>query len=119
MKPWTGNAPLAWVAALAFTIAVSWGQVSASPRPLLGLRNLTAPQVGWPLAIVTFLLALFLSCPGLLSRDRLLICAGFSLCLFVVVAFYASPVAAGIFLFIGANIIRGSSSEPRAMEAKP
>jgi hypothetical protein len=51
-------------------------------------------------------MAVFLSIPPLLSRERLLICAGFSLCLFLVVAFYASMAAAVIFAFVGANIIR-------------
>ncbi|MBP1750505.1 MAG: hypothetical protein H6Q52_3044 [Deltaproteobacteria bacterium] len=106
MKPWKGNAPLAWIAAFAFFIAVSWPHLSEYALPLLGLRNITTPSVGWPLAIVTLLMALFLSFPGLLSRDRLLICAGFSLCLCLVVAFYVSPVAASVFLVIGVNIIR-------------
>jgi hypothetical protein len=106
MKPWKGNAPLAWVAAFAFFIAMSWPHLSESPLPFLGLRNLSTPHVGWPLALVALFMALFLSFPSLLSRDRSLICAGFSLCLFLVVTFYVSPVAAIIFLFIGVNIIR-------------
>jgi len=106
MKPWKGNAPLAWIAAFAFFMAVSWPHLSESALPFIGLRNLTTPHVGWPLALVTLFMALFLSFPSLLSRDRLLICAGFSLCLFLVVTFYVSPVAAIIFLFIGANIVR-------------
>jgi len=106
MKPWKGNAPLAWIAAFAFFIAVSWPHLSESALPFIGLRNLTTPHIGWPLALITLFMALFLSFPSLLSRDRLLICAGFSLCLFLVVTFYVSPVAAIIFLFIGANIIR-------------
>jgi hypothetical protein len=106
MKPWKGNAPLAWIAAFAFFLAVSWPHLFESTLPFMGLRNLTAPHVGWPLALVTLFMVLFLSFPSLLSRDRLLISAGFSLCLFLVVTFYVSPVAAIIFLFIGINIIR-------------
>jgi hypothetical protein len=106
MKPWKGNAPLAWIAAFAFFIAVSWPHFSESELPFVGLRNLAAAHVGWPLALVTLFMALFLSFPSFLSRDRLLICAGFSLCLFLVVSFYVSPVVAIMFLFIGANIIR-------------
>ncbi len=106
MKPWKGNAALAWITALAFFIAVSWPHISESALPLMGLRNLTPPYVGWPLTLVTLFMASFLSFPRLLSRDRLLICAGFSFCLFLVVSFYVSPVAAAMFLFIGANILR-------------
>ena len=72
----------------------------------MGLRNLTAPHVGWPLTVVTLIMALFLSAPSVLSRDRLLICAGFSLCLYLVVTFYVSMVAPLLLLFIGVNIIR-------------
>ena len=51
-------------------------------------------------------MALFLSFPTILSRDRLLVFAGCSLCLFLVVTFYVSPVAAPMPGFIAANIIR-------------
>lgn len=103
-----GSAPLAWLAAAAFLFAASWPHYSASALPLLGLQNLTKPLIGWPLAVVTLLMALFLSFSSVLTRERLLICAGFSFCLFVVTAFYASPVAAVIFLFIGVNLLRES-----------
>ncbi len=106
MKPSKGNAPLAWITALAFFLAAYWPHLSQSALPLIGLRNLTAPHVGYPLALVTLFMALFLSFPSLLSRERLLICAGFSLCLFLAVTFYVSPVAAVTFLFIGVNIVR-------------
>jgi hypothetical protein len=106
MRPLNGSAPLAWIAALGFFVAVSWPHFSASELPLMGLQNLTAPRVGWPLAVVTSIMALFLSFPSVLSRDRLLICAGFSLCLFLVVTFYVSPGAALLLGFTGANIIR-------------
>ncbi|WP_019139986.1 hypothetical protein [Noviherbaspirillum massiliense] len=105
MKPFSGNAPLAWVAALGALMAVLWPYFSASPLPLPGLRNLSAPLIGWPLAAVSFAMAAWLSLPAWQSRDRLLICAGFSLCLCFVVALYASMVAACIFAFIGKNII--------------
>lgn len=106
MRPLHGNAPLAWIATLGFFIAVVWPHFSEAELPLMGLRNLTAPRVGWPLTVVTLLMALFLSIPSILSRDRLLVCAGFSLCLYLVVTFYVSPVAPLLFLFIGVNIIR-------------
>jgi len=106
MRPLNGSAPLAWLAAIGFFIAVSWPHFSESALPLVGLRSLTAPHVGWPLTVATLIMALFLSFPRILSRDRLLICAGFSLCLFLVVTFYVSPVAALMLGFIAANIIR-------------
>jgi hypothetical protein len=108
MKPFNGNAPLAWIAALGFLLAVSWPYFFESELPLAGLRNLTAPGIGWPLSVVSFVMALFLSFPRFLSRDRLLVCAGFSLCLYLVVSFYVSPVVPLMFLFIGVNIIRES-----------
>jgi hypothetical protein len=110
LKPWKGNAPLAWVATLAFSLAASWRYYSESEFPLIGLRNLVNPQIGWPLALVTLALAMFLSFPNLLSKERMLICAGFSFGLFVATVFYASPVAGIIFAFIGANLVRESRS---------
>ena len=106
MRPLNGNAPLAWIAALGFFVAVSWPHFSETELPLLGLRNLTAPHIGWPLTVTTLTIALFLSFPRILSRERLLVCAGFSLCLYLVVTFYVSMVAPLMLLFIGVNIIR-------------
>ncbi len=100
---------------LGFTLAVTWPHFSASALPLVGLRNLTAPHVGWPLVLVTLFMALFLSFPSLLSKDRLLICAGFSLCLYLVVTFYVSPVAAVMYLFIGVNIVRETTGSRSAL----
>jgi hypothetical protein len=90
--------------------AAWWPHFSESELPLVGLRNLSSPLIGWPLTLITFGMAFFLSFPDFLSRERLLVCAGFSFCLFVVVAFYASPVAAGIFVLIGAYLVRESRS---------
>ena len=114
MKPWKGSAPLAWIAAIAFSFAAWWPHYSESALPLVGLRNLTNPLIGWPLALITLAMAVFLSFPKFLSKERLLICAGFSFCLFVVTVFYASPVAAVMFVFIGANLVRESRSPKRA-----
>ena len=113
MRPFNGNAPLAWIAALGFFIAVSWPHFSGTELPLMGLRNLAAPHIGWPLTVVTLIMALFLSFPSILSRDRLYICAGFSLCIYVVVTLYVSPVAPLLLLFIGVNIIR-EANRPNA-----
>lgn len=110
MRPWRGSAPLAWVAAVAFFVAAWWPSYSDSGSPLIGLRSLTNPLIGWPLTIVTSAMALFLSFPGFLTKERLLVGAGFSFCLFVVTAFYASPVAAAVFVLIGANLIRETRS---------
>jgi hypothetical protein len=109
MKPLNGNAPLAWIAALGFLFAVSWSHFSETELPLIGLQNLTVPIIGWPLSMVTLSMALFLSFPSILTRERLLIFAGFSLCLYLVVTFYVSPVAPLLLLFIGVNIIRESN----------
>ena len=125
MRPLNGSAPLAWIAAIGFFVAVSWSHFSESQLPLMGLRNLTAPYVGWPLTAVTLIMALFLSFPSIVSRDRLLICAGFSFCLVLVVTFYVSPVAALMLGFIAANIIREavkpnpSLQGPRDEAARP
>lgn len=108
MKPLNGNAPLACIAALGFLFAVSWSHFSETELPLMGLRNLTVPIIGWPLSAVTLSMALFLSFPSILSRERLLILAGFSLCLYLVITVYVSPAAPLLLLFIGVNIIRES-----------
>jgi hypothetical protein len=115
MKPWKGNAMLAWVAASAFLIAASWPHISESQLPFMGLRNLSTPHVGWPLTLIALIMALFLSFPRFLSRDRLLICAGFALCLFLVVTFYVSPVAGLMFGFIGGNIVRETAMPNSAL----
>jgi hypothetical protein len=101
-----GNALLAWMSVAGFLVAVSWPRFFPSELPLPGLRNLSAAHVGWPLVLVALAIAVFLSVPGWLSKERLLICAGFSICVFLGVAFYVSPVAAILFLFIGANLVR-------------
>ena len=119
MKPLKGSAPLAWLAAIAFLVAASWARFSTSDLPLLGLRQLSNPIIGWPLAVVTLAMALFLSFPVLLTRERRLVCAGFSFCLFAVVAFYASPVAATIFVLIGANLVRESRRNQAGQSAAP
>lgn len=116
MKPLNGNAPLAWIAALGFLFAVSWSHFSETELPLMGLRNLTVPIIGWPLSAVTLSMALFLSFPSILSRERLLILAGFSLCLYLVVTFYVSPAAPLLLLFIGVNIIRESRKPDLAIK---
>jgi hypothetical protein len=115
VKPWKGSAALAWVATIAFLLAAWWPHYSESALPLIGLRNLTNPLIGWPLALITLAMAVFLSFPKFLSKERLLICAGFSFCLFVVTVFYASPVAAIVFIFIGANLVRESRSPSRTL----
>lgn len=115
MRPLNGNAPLAWISALAFLFAVSWPHFSETELPLMGLRNLTAPRIGWPLTLITLIIALFLSFPSILSRDRLLICAGVLLCLYLVVTFYVSMVAPLTFLFLGTNIIREAATPNSAL----
>jgi hypothetical protein len=118
MKPWTGSALLAWIAFAGFLFAAWWPHFSQFALPLVGLQNLTNPIIGWPLAAITFALALLLSFPSFLTKERLLISAGFSFCLFVVTAFYASPVAAVVFLFVGANLVRETRSPKRTSQAE-
>lgn len=106
MKPFSGNAPLAWVLALGAMAAVSWPRWFGASVPLPGLRSLEPPTVGWPFAAASLALALFLSTPRLLSRERLLVCAGMCLALCIVTAFYVSPTAGLLFGFIGGNLLR-------------
>lgn len=108
-----GNALLAWISVAGFLVAVSWPQFFPSELPLPGLRNLSAAHVGWPLVLVALVMAVFLSVPGWLSKERLLICAGFSFCMFFGVTFYVSPGAAIPFLFIGGNLVRQTMATGR------
>ena len=105
---WKGNALLAWLAAVAYAAAALWPYLLAGEIPLLGLRALSAPQLGAPLALAALATAVFLSVPGWSSRDRLLVCAGASLCLFAVVTYAVGASAALPWLFIGGNILRES-----------
>lgn len=111
MKPFSGNAPLAWILALGAVAATGWPRWFGGSVPLPGLRSLESPQVGWPFAIAAMALALFLSVPHLLTRDRLLVCAGACLALCIVTAFYVSPTAGLLFGFIGSNILREQRRE--------
>lgn len=106
MRPWAGSAPLAWLAVVGAAMALLWPEFVGKEVPLPGLRLLSARTVGWPLAVIALAMAIFLSVPRFLSRDRLLICAGVALCLFGVLVVYVSPVFALVFGFIAANIIR-------------
>lgn len=114
MRRWLSSrkadALLAWLATLAYAAAALWPQVTGRAIPLLGLRSLGDPHVGLPLVLATFALALFLSVPGWASRDRLLLCAGAALCLFVVVAVAVGVSAAIPFAFIGGNLLRETRS---------
>lgn len=105
-KTWNANALIAWIAGVVFLGAAIWPNWSESAFPLAGLRNLTTPLVGWPLALVALAIAVFLSMPRFLTRDRLLICAGFCFCLFLAAALYAAPTAALSFGFISGNLMR-------------
>jgi hypothetical protein len=101
-----GDALLAWLAVAAYAAAALWPHLAGRPIPLLGLRSLGDVHVGLPLVVATFGLALFLSVPSWATRDRLLVCAGASLCLFVVVAYAVGASAALPFAFIGGNLLR-------------
>lgn len=115
LSSWKGNALLAWLAVAAYGAAAAWPWIAGHPIPLLGLRALGNLHVGVPLVLVTLALAVFLSVPGWTTRDRMLVCAGASLCLFAVVTYAVGASAAMPFAFIGANILRESRhSGPRS-----
>jgi hypothetical protein len=111
MKPFSGNAPLAWIMAVGAVIAVCWPTWFGASVPLPGLRGLESPQVGWPFATASIALAVFLSIPRLLSRDRLLVCAGACLALCLVAMLYVSPMSGLLFGFVGGNILRENRAE--------
>lgn len=69
-------------------------------------------MVGWPLALVTLALAVCVSVPAFLNRERTLMSAGFCFCLFAVTAFYASMVAAVTFVLLGVQLVRDSRTLP-------
>jgi len=103
------NAVVGWASALMFLTATAWTRFSASEMPLRGLKELEHPAVGGPLTLVTLVLAVFLSIPPLWTRERRLVCAGFCLCLFLVVGLYAVPSGALGFALIAVNLLRESS----------
>lgn len=103
-----GNAWLAWLAAGAYAAAAAWPHWFGGPIALQGLRALGDLHVGVPLTTVALGLAVFLSVPAWTTRDRLLVCAGASLCLFAVVVYAVGASAALPFAFIGGNILRES-----------
>lgn len=108
LSSWRGNALLAWLAVAAYAAAVAWPHLAGSAIPLLGLRALGDVHVGAPLLLATLALAVFLTVRTWTTRDRMLVCAGASLCLFVVVAYGVGASAALPFAFIGGNILRES-----------
>ncbi|QRK05702.1 hypothetical protein JQX13_36980 [Archangium violaceum] len=100
------NALLAWVAAAAFVAAAAWPSVAGSEFPLVGLRPLSDPRAGWPLAGATVALAAFLSAPRWHSRRTLLACAAVTLALFLATVFFVAPAAALVFGFLTGNLVR-------------
>jgi hypothetical protein len=110
LSSWKGNALLAWLAAVAYGAAALWPHVFGGRIPLVGLRGLGDVHVGVPLLLATLAIAVFLSVPRWTSRDRLLVCAGASLCLFAVVAYAVGASAALPFAFIGGNLLRENRS---------
>ena len=101
-----GNAILAWISAAAFAFATAWAQFADTPIGFAGLREFGPPALAWSVVLVTALMALFLSLPRLHTRARLVACSAFSFLLFMVVAFFTSPVAAMLLAFISGNLFR-------------
>lgn len=109
-----GNAVLAWICVAGFSFATAWAQFAGSPVPFAGLREFSPPLLGWSLVFATALLALFLTLSRFHTRRRLRACCAFSAMLFLVVGFFASPVAAVLLAFISANLFRETRAAPRA-----
>ena len=105
-KSWNGNALLAWLAVTAFAVATLWPHVAGSPIPLIGLRALSDARMGVPLLACALALAVFLSRPAWITRDRRLVCGGAALCLFAVVTYAMGLAVALPFAFIGGNLLR-------------
>ena len=112
LSSWKGNALLAWLAVAAYAAAALWPHLVGRPFPLLGLRGLADLHAGVPLVLVTLALAVFLTVPAWSTRDRLLVCAGASLCLFAVVTYALGASAALPFAFIGGNLLRETHVSP-------
>jgi hypothetical protein len=112
LKTWSGNAALAWLAVTAFALAALWPHAVGGEVALVGLRPLADMHVGAPLVLVALALAVFLSVRSWSTRDRLLVCAGASLCLFAVVTYAVGASAALPFALIGGNILREVRSVP-------
>ena len=112
LSSWKGNALLAWLAVAAYAAAALWPYLAGGAFPLLGLRGLADLHAGAPLVLVTLALAVFLSVPAWSTRDRLLVCAGASLCLFAVVTYALGASTALPFVFIGGNLLRETHVSP-------
>ena len=112
IKTWSGNAALAWLATAAFALAALWPHVFGGVVALIGLRALADVHIGAPLVLTALALAVFLSVRSWSTRDRLLVCAGASLCLFAVVTYAVGASAALPFALIGGNILREVRSAP-------
>jgi len=91
---------LAWISSLAFLLAAAWPSFSDAKLPLLGLRSLTIPTVGWPLAFATLALAAALSLWPLWTPMRLVACAGFCAGVSLILTVYVSMILGPAFLAI-------------------
>lgn len=110
-----GAAALGWMAAVAFLGSAAWPGMFGTGFPLVGLRQLARPEVGWPLVAATSLLAALLTVPRPWNRERLVTCGGFCTCLSLVSYGYASAGAALPFLFMASQLFRaGQDPSPAA-----
>jgi hypothetical protein len=111
------NAVVIWSSALMYLTATAWTRFFASEMPLVGLKELTDPAIGGPLTLITLVLAVFLSIPPLWTHERLHVCAGFCLCLALIVGLYVVSSAVWAFTIIAVNILR--ASRPSKVDRDP
>jgi peptidoglycan/LPS O-acetylase OafA/YrhL len=97
---------LTWAAALSFALAAAWPLLTSRSLPLLGLRALTDPRLGWPLVAGTAALAAFLSVPRWNTRSGVKAGAAIAACLFLVTAIFIAPAASIFFALLTGNLVR-------------
>lgn len=86
---------LSWLWALSFVGAVLWVNISTTPLPFPGLRNLSESEFGVPMSLFLLAAATWLSLPRLVSRDSLLFFRGVSTA-FAVIGFLFTSVPFGL-----------------------
>jgi hypothetical protein len=106
MKSLPESAASAWFAAAGSIAGFFWPKCFGTEIPMPGLHGLSAPNVGGPLLFAALAIAILLSVPAFRSKERLLISAGVAMSLFVMIAFYVTPVYAGAYLLVTRGCIK-------------